>query len=178
VRGLIEKGGPRSGIKIVTNNSVMGVRGTDFHISHRSSGVTQISVLRGEIELKNPQNDQVKIEAGQTFLTTEDKSNLSSLTKSELKQIALNSTIHAPKPSEPELNILEEKAKTATLSDIKLYNPELYQNLKDKDFDSETLAQNTIQKLEVTAPEKKSKPKWVDLLDDSDPYKTYQQKND
>jgi hypothetical protein len=33
VRGLVEIGGPRSGMRVITKTTTMGVRGTDFHVA-------------------------------------------------------------------------------------------------------------------------------------------------
>jgi hypothetical protein len=180
VRGLIEKDGPRSGMEVVTKNTTMGIRGTDFHVAHYNSGLTQISVLRGAIEMKNVGQKQeiVKIEAGQTFMKKEENTSLSPLTKGELKIIATDSKIKASEVKEAELLDLEAKATKATLADIKEYQPQLYDELKkSKTMNSDTLAVSTVMKLEEAAPEKKKKPDWAELLDDQDPYEKYKPKN-
>src|SRR5690606_16687053 len=46
VRGLVQKDGPRSGMKVKTSQTVMGIRGTDFHVT-QSYGQLKVSVLRG-----------------------------------------------------------------------------------------------------------------------------------
>lgn len=178
VRGLVEKGGPRSGMQVVTKNTVMGVRGTDFHVSHLNSGSTQISVLRGEIDLKSPKKEDVKIQSGQTYVTKEANSQLSQLTKSELKTIAQEATIKTADVKEPELVALEKKAASTTLNDIKEYQPQLFEKVKNsKNIDSDSLALTTVEKLQETAPEKKKKPDWAEMIDDRDPYDTYKPKN-
>jgi hypothetical protein len=179
VRGLIEKDGPRSGMKIITKATVLGVRGTDFHVVHRNSGMTQISVLRGRIELdlKDKKNDVV-IEAGQTFLKKDENSQLSKLTKTELKTIAAVTDFPKSEPQEKELKELEKKATEVTLKDIKTYQPELYSKIqKNELLNSETLARNTVEVLQKTAPETRKKPDWDDLIDERDPYDTYKPKN-
>ena len=53
VRGVVEKGGPRSKLVIKTRSATMGVRGTDFFIDdHAGKTETTISVLRGKVEVK------------------------------------------------------------------------------------------------------------------------------
>ena len=53
MRGVIEKGGPRTFLKIRTKSAVMGIRGTDFYIEERNSdGATEVSTLRGTVEVK------------------------------------------------------------------------------------------------------------------------------
>jgi hypothetical protein len=50
LRGIIEKGGPRSRLKVRTRAAVMGVRGTDFFIADNGTEAgTEIAVLRGEV---------------------------------------------------------------------------------------------------------------------------------
>lgn len=176
VRGVIEKDGPRSGMKIITKGTVMGIRGTDFQISQFRSGLTQVSVLRGQIEL--PQED-VQIGTGQTFIKKENNSNLSKLSKDELQVIAKDLSIKAQAPVEPELKELEEKATKVTLNDIKTYDPKAYEKIKDeKKLDSDQLALNTVKTIEATAPASKKKPQWADLIDEKDPYEKYKPKTD
>lgn len=53
LRGVIEKGGPRSQLKVRTRSATMGVRGTDFFIAENpKDGETEISVIRGSVEVK------------------------------------------------------------------------------------------------------------------------------
>lgn len=53
LRGVVSKDGPRSRLVIKTKSATMGVRGTDFYVSDRGNqGGTQVSVLRGAVELK------------------------------------------------------------------------------------------------------------------------------
>lgn len=52
LRGIIEKGGPRSRLQVKTKSAVMGVRGTDFFIAGGGDDDnTEISLLRGEVEV-------------------------------------------------------------------------------------------------------------------------------
>jgi hypothetical protein len=180
VRGLIEKDGPRSGMKVITKNTVMGVRGTDFHISQFRSGLTQVSVLRGEIEIKNDvKKDLVQIAAGQTFMVKEQNSELSKLSKPELKTIAEDSSLKSQELKDSELKELETKATSVTMKDIQIYEPELFKQIQgQKALSSDELALNTVQALEKTAPLEKKKPKWADLLDESDPYEKYKPKDE
>lgn len=175
VRGLIEKGGPRSGMKIITRNVVMGVRGTDFHIFQHNSGLTQISVLRGAIDLEDEnKKETIHIGGGQTFMKKKNNSQLSQLTKKELKTIAQQTSIHSSEVPDKNLNDLENKAKEVTIKDINLYNPGLLKEMMSKGgTSSDELAASTIEALEKTAPETSKKPDWADLMDEKDPYETY-----
>lgn len=68
IRGVINKKGPRSGIKIRTKQAVMGVRGTDFHIGQKgTSGKSSLSVLRGKVEIADKKNPLNKMEVYQGF---------------------------------------------------------------------------------------------------------------
>jgi hypothetical protein len=52
IRGIIEKGGPRSKLQVRTRSAVMGVRGTDFFIAQGGGDEsTEISVIRGSVEV-------------------------------------------------------------------------------------------------------------------------------
>lgn len=178
VRGLIEKGGPRSGMEVSTKNTIMGIRGTDFHVSQLHSGLTQISVLRGEIEVKNKEaKEPVKIEAGQTLEKKEENVNVAKLSKTELKKISEETVIKNTGPQDNELKKLEQKATQVTIKDIKTYEPELYEKIKNQtNVDSEKLAVTTVETLSRTAPESRKKPAWVDLMDENDPYEKYKPK--
>ncbi len=53
LRGIVSKGGPRSGLNIRTRSATMAVRGTDFFISDEGvNGTTEVSILRGQVEVK------------------------------------------------------------------------------------------------------------------------------
>lgn len=50
IRAIINKGGPREALEVKTNTTVMGVRGTDFHVASWSAqGGSRVSVLRGKV---------------------------------------------------------------------------------------------------------------------------------
>ncbi|MEK6578627.1 MAG: FecR family protein, partial [Bdellovibrionota bacterium] len=51
IRGVVEKGGPRSKLIIRSKGVTMGVRGTDFFISSTQPGV-EITTLRGEVKVE------------------------------------------------------------------------------------------------------------------------------
>lgn len=51
VRSLVSKNGDLKSLKVKTSSAVAGVRGTDFFVSSNPSKGTQISVLRGKVEV-------------------------------------------------------------------------------------------------------------------------------
>jgi hypothetical protein len=53
VRGVVEKGGPRSHFLIRTKSATMGVRGTDFFIATGGAAAeaTEVTILRGAVEV-------------------------------------------------------------------------------------------------------------------------------
>lgn len=52
IRGIVEKGGPRSRFNVRTSSATMGVRGTDFFIADEGrGGATEVATLRGEVEV-------------------------------------------------------------------------------------------------------------------------------
>lgn len=52
LRGIIEKGGPRSHLRVKTRTAVMGVRGTDFFIAQGGADEgTEVTIMRGAVEV-------------------------------------------------------------------------------------------------------------------------------
>jgi hypothetical protein len=195
IRGIVNKKGPRSGMKVNTRNAVMGVRGTDFHIAQAgSSGKSSVSVLRGKVAVSDILKPKKAIEVSQGFsaeLKKEIRSKkskkkssimeLSKTTKNELTSIQSDSAIVASKDDEKvsnkvkmELVKLEKKAVENTLSDIKDYDPALYKSLKDKNIsDIDQINSVVVAKVEETAPEKKVKVNIDDLNLSDDVYDKY-----
>ena len=70
MRLMIKKNGPRAGTEIQTNTTVLGVRGTDFHVlGYGKSGGTEVSVILGEVEARRTgqkKSQAVKIPSGFT----------------------------------------------------------------------------------------------------------------
>ncbi len=186
VRGLVEKGGPRSGMKVITKTTTMGVRGTDFHVAQFGSGLTQISVIRGSITVTADRAvAPLVVESGKTLLKKQENVELSALTKTELREITQTTAVASGPVRDPELKELEEKSLAATLTDLKTYEPAAYEELiadqkagKIGQLSAETVALTTVKKLEQTAPESKKKPGWAELLQDEDPYEKYRPKTD
>lgn len=185
IRGVINKKGPRSGIKIRTKQAVMGVRGTDFHIGQKgTSGKSSLSVLRGKVEMADKKNPSKKLEVAQGFsaeiqkevedkkTAKKDKKKATSVfqvaktTKNDLVKIQKQSEIkqdekdlkEAPKALKKQIAKLEKKAVENTLSDIKEYDPELYKNLKEKNVDDvDKINKVVVGKVFEKAPVKKVK---------------------
>jgi len=69
MRGIMEKGGPRSRLQIRTKTAIMGVRGTDFFIAQGGPDEgTEVSIIRGAVEVKAeaPKAKPVQVKAGQS----------------------------------------------------------------------------------------------------------------
>lgn len=66
LRGVVEKGGPRTRLTIKTKSATMGVRGTDFFIAEDAEGATEVSILRGAVEVKplTPEAKAIEVKAG------------------------------------------------------------------------------------------------------------------
>lgn len=66
LRGVISKAGPRNRLSIKTRTAVMGVRGTDFFIADEGDKGTEVSVLRGAVEVKPeaPKAKPIEVKAG------------------------------------------------------------------------------------------------------------------
>jgi hypothetical protein len=182
-RGLIKKDGPRSGMKVETKAAVMGVRGTDFHVSEKH-GSLNVSVIRGQVELLNKKINQrpIKIESGQILTKKDNSINLAAITKEDLKQIGnesvIENTIDLMKPEQTkELVELEQKATEVSINDIKEYQPQIYQEILKRESESkmtsDSLALNTVEIMEKKAPHKAKKPTRTELENNKDPYDEY-----
>jgi hypothetical protein len=55
IRALVSKKGPRKKMKVKTKGAVAGVRGTDFYMSYTGGVGTDLTVLRGAVELGDKQ---------------------------------------------------------------------------------------------------------------------------
>lgn len=183
VRGMIQKDGPRSGMKVETPSAVMGIRGTDFYVSEKREALT-VSVMRGEVKLWNDKNidKSVTVQTGQTLNSEEKIAKINAMTKEDLQLITKGSTIVETKPevqpeATKEISELETSAKQVTLNDIKEYQPQLYKEILEKqspkEMSSDSLAINTTKIMEEKAPNKFKKPTDKELEDDSDPYESY-----
>jgi len=158
-RGVIEKGGPRSKLKIRTRTATMGVRGTDFFIADEGDKGTEVSIIRGSVEVKPeaPQAKPVEVKAGYSVdvappapvpakSTTAENTpppavqpaiELRKTTQEDLTAIQKSSKIQpkkdevAPPPEvQAKLAVLEKKAVETTLGDIKKHDPKLYAQLQ------------------------------------------------
>ena len=158
LRGIIEKGGPRSRLKVRTKSVTMGVRGTDFFIDENGiAGETEISILRGSVEVKPAAPNAKVLEVKSGFSATIANAPMSSAkpdesqklspvvelrktTQEDLIGIQKSSKLQAPEKAAPTtviqpevkevLQKLEAKAVETTLKDIKTYDPALYAKLE------------------------------------------------
>ena len=152
VRGVVEKGGPRSHLQIRTKTATMGVRGTDFFIADDGAdGGTEVSIIRGavKVEPKAPQAKPIEVTSGfsasvappvASVADGEKKSapivnpvvELRKTTQEELVGIQKSSVIEKKKdqPESPQIAELEKKALATTLKDIKTHDPKLYAQIE------------------------------------------------
>ncbi|MGZ3696592.1 MAG: FecR family protein [Bdellovibrionota bacterium] len=90
LRGIIEKGGPRSKLQVKTKTAIMGVRGTDFFIAHGGQdNTTEVSIIRGAVEVK-PENapaatKPVEVKAGMSAEVSAPPAPAETETKAETK---------------------------------------------------------------------------------------------
>lgn len=203
LRAVISKEGPRKNMKIKTNTAVMGIRGTDFFVDKKSSlKGAEVKVLRGVVELK-PENKKVKavkiasgfsgkapplkvkseaklkgkkeiiIEAAVVVQRTSKQElveiqNQSVIKKEEMKQEKIDQKIAQ------ELEKLEKKAVENTLKDIKRYDPEMYNKLKDEKLANiDQINTDVVKKVFEKAPDRPLKPGLDNLGDHTDVYDKY-----
>jgi hypothetical protein len=201
IRGVINKNGPRSGVAVKTKQAVMGIRGTDFHIGQQgTSGSSTLAVLRGKVEVADIKDSKKKIDVAQGFTAEIKKEEVKAASdsvgdkketalfevaktsKQELVQIQKASEIKqdvkelkdAPVEIKQELAKLETKAVENTLSDIKQYDPALYENLKKKNIeDVDKINTVVVGKVFEQAPVKKMKPGIDDSELEKNAYEKY-----
>lgn len=176
-RAVISKEGPRSKSEVRTRTMVMGIRGTDFHVSAFSdNGSSVVSVLRGAVAV-TPN----AVKTGESSQTIEVKTGFSAAVpqtaaapvqvaatdKYDLRQIqesvSFKKAPAEPTPADPEtqkaIAMLEAKAIETTRQDIKTGDPELYKRIeaaeaKGAKIESlEVLQAVTLEKALVRAPE-------------------------
>jgi len=198
LRGIIEKGGPRSHLQIKTRTAVMGVRGTDFFIaSGGKQESTEVSIMRGKVEVTPRGDKEAKpIEINPGFSAniakspaSEDKTHplpvspsveLRKTTQEELVGIQKTSTFTPPTtPPPPQIAVLEKKATVTTLKDIQAANPAMVASLGKRPLESlsaDELNRACIQALIKDAPKapKNRKPYQSEIEDIGDkPYDKY-----
>jgi hypothetical protein len=183
LRGVVEKGGPRSHLSIRTRTATMGVRGTDFFIADGGvDGGTEVSIMRGAVEVtpKAENGKPVEVKQGYSAEVAPAPSakeaaapqaavvpavELRKTTQEELHGIQRSSTIarkqgEAPKEASPAVAALEQKAVDTTLKDIKAYDPKLYAQLEtQKPATADELNGNVVQQLIHEAPHAPDKHK-------------------
>ncbi len=199
IRGVVSKEGPRSKFTIRTKAATLGVRGTDFFVSENpSTGETQVSVIRGSVEVKpvvaagKPPAAPIEVKMGYTVSTTSPtvtadaselaKAELKATSKEEFAVIEKISSVPAAEPTGAKTEIktdkniekLEKKAIETTANDIKNYQPELYAKVSgslSKMSSVEDLNAKSLSNLSVNAPSrpvKKRKPNLREMDTDED----------
>ncbi len=195
IRGIISKKGPRNKLKVKSRSAVMGVRGTDFHFYQKgTSGDSLISVIRGKVEVA-PTEAPKQIRVVKQGFSAETKSKPLEVDQSKKKdppktaitlvQTSKNDLVFIQKDSsvktepedqklitpeiEKEIKILNDKAKEVTLTDIKTYQPEVYEQLKtDKSKTVHEINTTVVKNAFKQAPIKKKKKGFDELIEDLD----------
>lgn len=192
LRAVLEKGGPRSRMVIRARGATMGVRGTDFFVSDEGAKPRlEVTVLRGEVQVQPtaPQAKAIPVKAGFAAVVP----------RAELKAISAPATAPAPtlrraseahirgiqKASQVQdsaapvseevaekLKVLEAKAVETTLKDIKVHDPEMYAQIKDRKVAS--VDELNQQAAEVVA---KKAPKVAEEAVEADVYDKYFKKD-
>ena len=156
IRGIVEKGGPRSRMTIRTKTASMGVRGTDFFIDDGGPGVgTQVSVMRGQVAVNgdpgnsNKKSKDIEVKAGQSAdipavapaaTKAPPQVELRATTQEELKSIQKTSTVKneikqqvaQSEAVNDQIKKLEAKAIATTVQDIMVSDPKLYAQIQAK----------------------------------------------
>ncbi|MEO7165298.1 MAG: FecR family protein, partial [Bdellovibrionia bacterium] len=83
MRGIVEKGGPRTILYIRTKTAIMGVRGTDFFIAQGGlEESTEVSILRGSVEV-TPNN--IPEARGKFFKISDSSPSMGDLKSTQVK---------------------------------------------------------------------------------------------
>jgi hypothetical protein len=166
VRGIVEKGGPRSKLQIRTKTATMGVRGTDFFIADGGKdGGTEVSIMRGSVQVQPKAAGAKPVEVKQGMSAdippapapvaapktgekvaaapapVQPAVELRKTTQEELVGIQKSSVIEkkagAPaQEASPEVAKLEKAAVATTMKDIKVYDPKLYEKIQEQKLTS------------------------------------------
>jgi hypothetical protein len=184
LRGVFEKGGPRSRTTVRTRTATMGVRGTDFFIAdmpHPDSpeGATEVTLLRGEVEVTPAGKNltpaavaPIRVSQGLTAqihpaLPSPPAPKPASQEKLLGLQVATEVRL-APEALQKSENllVLEKQAAETTLRDIRTHDPELHARLLEsptraKTLDAQELNARTVAARLEHAP--REKPKRSDL---------------
>ncbi len=173
LRGVVSKKGPRNNLKVKSRTAVMGVRGTDFYFSQKgSSGKTEVSVLRGKVELvqKSPETmplskEQLKrVEVPQGFsaelISNLIKTDKKTKDKSTEAHITLNQT------SKHELLHIQKESKVVESKADKVVEKEVIRELKQLERQAITTTLEDIKEYqpEVYEEIKKKKVKSIDVV--------------
>jgi hypothetical protein len=160
LRGMVVKTSPRKRLQVYTKAATMGVRGTDFVISHEGMPAnTKLTVLRGAVELKaQAQPKPVEIKSGSTATVAPEKAEkleVAKVTRTDIEGI--QKSLSTPPPSEkaPEqVKALEAKAVQAELADIKTADPKLFEAIQQqKHGTSASLDAAVLSSQHASAPE-------------------------
>ena len=190
MRAIISKRGPRRKLRVKTLSAVAGVRGTDFFITENVKTGTQLTVLRGEVDIrkpqqtkstliktgysavikpslpenlinKNPQRTNHQVKLKDIQIQPSTKQNLISVQSTSTIKGKRNLQALSPRQKE-QIQKLEEKAKAVVIEDIKRYQPKAKPNLQ---LSLEELNTQTVSKVYKKAPSTpdKDKPSEEDL---------------
>ncbi len=178
IRGVIEKGGPRSHLKVATRSAIMGVRGTDFFIANVGEH-TEVSILRGAVELK-PTHEAapILVATGQTGTIQGTKPPQTRPTTQEdlthvMKTSHIISTAPITQAVEKKIIELQKQALTSTLQDIKATDPELFKKVSNQSLSLNDLNAQSVAKIFEQAPKAAPKAKPLHLDEGDDPYEQY-----
>lgn len=175
VRGMVEKGGPLSGLQIRTKSIVSGVRGTDLFVSYNPGpNISEVHVIRGEVAVANVENladknkvidfnspDIKLVKTGQVAVTDNKESakpeknvQVKASTQQDLKLIQSSTTVaksesdKIPVEEKKELDKLEVLAASKILEDIKKTTPEVYKQMESQKIAN---AEPSIEQLNTAA---------------------------
>lgn len=190
LRAMVSKDGPRKGTQVKTPAAVAGVRGTDFFVSYSPAKETsEVSVLRGEVEVKNNKTDKpVSVSSGHKVEVVEPsrhpaketpKMEVRLATKTELMEIHKSTIVTTETKSQemaPEIAKLEQKAQANVIEEIKTYDPKMYEQIKNENLKStQEIGAVVVATLYKAAPEAPKKPslKELESLEGDDVYDKY-----
>ncbi len=200
LRATIIKGGPRSNLEVKTRTMALGVRGTEFFVSSLvKEGEAQLTVLRGVVGVKVGSGSAPKeVSSGYTLtidrskdadqskpaaveLRQTSKENLVAIVEETKIQKSLESNSNDnDAETEARIKALEENAKNATLADIKVEDPALFEKLKNSPnastLDLDSLSTASVKNAYENIPEQidsKTPSEKLPTPGEDDPYDRY-----
>lgn len=146
LRGVVSSDGPRNNMEVKTRSASLGIRGTDFFVESPRFSQTEVTVIRGEVEIaaidekSSRPSEVIAVRSGQSgeIKSTDSFQPPLIVPTSQRRLISIQESTNIKRDEKkdlpPQLNqriqILEQAALETTKKDIKRHDPKLYEKLQ------------------------------------------------